>query len=124
MTDLKTAAAPFKSNVTVLSCSTVPPSFRQQYHAKIPNQMKWNSPHQNFYHPSTQIYVGPQDDPVLATTMNHAITAEPITAAHSLHPRGSKNTGDSHKTVVVNVNVTGKIRPSKLTSTTTIRPGT
>jgi len=42
MTDLKMATAPFKSVVTVLSCSTVPLSFRQQYHPKNPSQTNWN----------------------------------------------------------------------------------
>jgi len=34
---------------------------------KIPENLPWG-------HPSTQLYVRPQDDPLPATTMNHAIT--------------------------------------------------
>jgi len=104
----------------IFHCSTALPPFGQPYHAKIPCQTNWNSSHQHFYHLSTQIYIRLQDDPLRATTMNHAITAEQTTAEQLINQLESTNTGDSHKNDVANV--IGKNRPSDLTFTITTPP--
>jgi len=74
MTDLETAAAPSKSVDNVIQCPSVDLMHRQSSYAKstpkpmkIPENLPWG-------HPSTQLYVRPQDDPLPATTMNRAIT--------------------------------------------------
>ncbi len=103
MTDLETATAPSKSIVTALSCSTVTLSSGQQSHAKIQHQMSWNPTNQPYLHPSTQLYMSLLDDPLPATTMNHAITTKHTAADHALHPLSSTNIGEIHKIGANNV---------------------
>jgi len=117
MTDLESAAAPSESVDTVIQCPTADLMHRQSAYAKITPKPIQNSANLPWGHPSTQIYVRPQDDPIVESTMGYAITEPHNIDGWITHPPQHTTKGIHHK--IGAINVTGTTAVSHLLSEST-----